>query len=169
MKTKHHPGLIPAIIGLFLYMLAYLFYAFIFMIFLFEFYGVNPRNNVVVQYFLPVDLSLGYLAGILAVGQSIYSIFREKKLNNPMPGLLGLIIGLVVFLSGSVFIYFKYYGDFYYDHLNTRDPPKPYLTSGLTLRSTRTPPALSSALSLRSASPASFIASVQAGPVSFIR
>jgi len=39
----------------------------------------------------------------------------------------------------------------------------------LTLRSTRTPPALSSALSLRFASSASFIASVQAGPVSFIR
>jgi hypothetical protein len=40
---------------------------------------------------------------------------------------------------------------------------------GLTLRSTRTPPALSSALSLRYASSAPFIASAQAGPVSFIR
>ena len=39
----------------------------------------------------------------------------------------------------------------------------------LTLRSTGTPPALSSALSLRTASSAPFSASVQAGPVSFIR
>jgi hypothetical protein len=39
----------------------------------------------------------------------------------------------------------------------------------LTPSSTRTPPALSSAHSLRSASSASFIASAQAGPVSFIR
>jgi hypothetical protein len=45
----------------------------------------------------------------------------------------------------------------------------PKLVVGLTLRSTRTPPALSSVLSLRLASSASFIASVQAGPVSFIR
>ena len=42
-------------------------------------------------------------------------------------------------------------------------------SSGLTLSSTRTPPALSSAPSLHSASPAPLIASVQAGPVSFIR
>jgi hypothetical protein len=40
---------------------------------------------------------------------------------------------------------------------------------GLTLSSTRTPPALSSALSLHSSSSASFSASVQAGPVSFLR
>jgi len=40
---------------------------------------------------------------------------------------------------------------------------------GLTLRSTRTPPALSSALSLVHASSAPLIASVQVGPVSFIR
>ena len=39
----------------------------------------------------------------------------------------------------------------------------------LTLSSTRTPPALPSALSQLLASSASFIASVQAGPVSFIR
>ncbi len=38
----------------------------------------------------------------------------------------------------------------------------------LTLRSTQTPPALPSALSLRSASSAPLIASVQAGPASFI-
>ncbi len=43
------------------------------------------------------------------------------------------------------------------------------LTVALTLRSTRTPPALSAALSQLLASSASFIASVQAGPVSFIR
>jgi hypothetical protein len=42
-------------------------------------------------------------------------------------------------------------------------------TIGLTLSSTRTPPALSSALSLHSASSASFIASVQAWPVSILR
>jgi len=47
--------------------------------------------------------------------------------------------------------------------------PKLFPAIRLTLRSTRTPPALSSALSLRSASSASFSASVQAGPVSFIR
>ena len=41
--------------------------------------------------------------------------------------------------------------------------------SRLTLRSTRTPPALPSVLSLHSSSSASFSASVQAGPVSFIR
>jgi hypothetical protein len=39
----------------------------------------------------------------------------------------------------------------------------------ITLRSTRTPPALSSALSLVPAFSASLIASAQAGPVSFIR
>jgi hypothetical protein len=39
----------------------------------------------------------------------------------------------------------------------------------LTFRSTRTPPALSSALSLHSASSAAFIALVQAWPVGFIR
>ncbi len=40
---------------------------------------------------------------------------------------------------------------------------------GLTVSSTRTPPALPSALSQHSASSAPFVASVQAGPVSFIR
>ena len=40
---------------------------------------------------------------------------------------------------------------------------------GLTLSSTRTPPALPSVLSHRFASSAPFSASVQAGPVSFIR
>jgi len=40
---------------------------------------------------------------------------------------------------------------------------------GLTLRSTRTPPALPPALSQLLANSAPFIASVQAGPVSFIR
>ena len=40
---------------------------------------------------------------------------------------------------------------------------------GLTLRSTRTPPALPSALSQHPTSSAPLIASVQAGPVSFIR
>ena len=40
---------------------------------------------------------------------------------------------------------------------------------GLTLRSTRAPPALSSVLSQLPASSASLSASVQAGPVSFIR
>jgi hypothetical protein len=39
----------------------------------------------------------------------------------------------------------------------------------LTLRSTRTPPALSSALSQLLASSALFSASAQAGPVTFIR
>jgi len=39
----------------------------------------------------------------------------------------------------------------------------------LTLRSTRTPPALPSALSQLPASSALLIVSVQAGPVSFIR
>jgi hypothetical protein len=39
----------------------------------------------------------------------------------------------------------------------------------LTLRSTRTPPALPSALSQLLASSAPLIVSVQAGPVSFIR
>jgi hypothetical protein len=43
------------------------------------------------------------------------------------------------------------------------------IKNGLTLRSTRTPPALSSALSLHLASSAPLIASAQAGPVSFIR
>jgi hypothetical protein len=42
-------------------------------------------------------------------------------------------------------------------------------TLGLTLRSTRTPPALPSALFQLLASSAPFSASVQAGPVSFIR
>jgi hypothetical protein len=42
-------------------------------------------------------------------------------------------------------------------------------TGGLTLRSTRTPPALPSVLSHFPASSAPFIASVQAWPVSFIR
>jgi hypothetical protein len=41
--------------------------------------------------------------------------------------------------------------------------------AGLTLRSSRTPPALPSVLSQHFAIPASFIASVQAGPLSFIR
>ena len=41
--------------------------------------------------------------------------------------------------------------------------------AGLTLRSSRTPPALSSALSQHLAISASFIVSVQAGPVSFFR
>ena len=41
--------------------------------------------------------------------------------------------------------------------------------AGLTLRSSRTPPALSSALSQLFAISASFSASVQAGPLSFIR
>ena len=45
----------------------------------------------------------------------------------------------------------------------------PQAIACLTLRSTRTPPALPSALSLRYASSASLSASVQAGPVSFIR
>jgi len=40
---------------------------------------------------------------------------------------------------------------------------------GLTLRSTRTPPALPSALSQHLASSAPLIVSMQAGPVSFIR
>jgi len=39
----------------------------------------------------------------------------------------------------------------------------------LTLRSTRTPPALPSALSQHSAISAPFVVSVQAGPVSFLR
>ena len=43
------------------------------------------------------------------------------------------------------------------------------LTVGLTLRSTRTPPALPSARSQLLASSALLSASVQAGPVSFIR
>ena len=43
------------------------------------------------------------------------------------------------------------------------------LPVGLTLRSTRTPPALSSVPSLVPASSAPLSASVQAGPVSFIR
>jgi hypothetical protein len=43
------------------------------------------------------------------------------------------------------------------------------LTSSLTLRSTRTPPAMSSALSHRSAFSAPLSASAQAGPVSFNR
>ena len=41
--------------------------------------------------------------------------------------------------------------------------------AGLTPSSTRTPPALAGVPSLRTASSAPFIASVQAGPVSFIR
>jgi len=43
------------------------------------------------------------------------------------------------------------------------------MSQGLTLSSTRTPPALSSALSQLPTSSASFSTSVQAGPVSFIR
>ena len=43
------------------------------------------------------------------------------------------------------------------------------LSFGLTLRSTRTPPALSSAPSQLPASSASLSASVQAGPVTFVR
>jgi hypothetical protein len=43
------------------------------------------------------------------------------------------------------------------------------LKAHLTLRSTRTPPALPSALSLLPASSAPLMASVQAGPVSFTR
>jgi len=43
------------------------------------------------------------------------------------------------------------------------------LRVGLTFRSTRTPPALSAALSQLLASSASFSASAQAGPVSFFR
>ena len=42
-------------------------------------------------------------------------------------------------------------------------------SEGLTLRSTRTPPALPFALSQLLASSAPFIVSAQAGPVSFIR
>jgi len=40
---------------------------------------------------------------------------------------------------------------------------------GLTLRSSRTPPALPFALSQHLAIPASLIVSVQAGPLSFLR
>ncbi len=47
--------------------------------------------------------------------------------------------------------------------------PRPVQTSGLTSSSTRTPPALLFALSKLLASSASLVASVQAGPVSFIR
>ena len=49
------------------------------------------------------------------------------------------------------------------------ESPKALAKAALTLRSTRTPPALPSALSQYSASPAPLVASVQAGPVSFIR
>jgi len=49
------------------------------------------------------------------------------------------------------------------------DTPAQLVKVALTLRSTRTPPALSSALSQPLATSASFGASVQPGPVSFIR
>jgi len=53
-------------------------------------------------------------------------------------------------------------------HVLRRHIPTPEHNLAITFRSTRTPPALSSALSLHSASSASFTASVQAGPVSSI-
>jgi hypothetical protein len=49
------------------------------------------------------------------------------------------------------------------------ESPKALAKAALTLRSTRTPPALPSVLSQLPASSAPFSASVQAGPVSFIR
>jgi len=122
-------------------------------------YYAYPQNPIREECWEGVGLGLGF--GLITwFGLPTLTLMLRKEFGQTFSVLLNIPV-VLAFICLSWFLFHQYFG------APSTQPPSQ--VNRLTSRSSRTPPALPSALSQHFAISASFVASVQAGPLSFIR